>query len=115
MGLQLEGETTDHIWGVLDFVADTDFPDVCKRCVIHSDVGSIMIIPWEKIATGEYLTRLYVQIKEEIPTDVNIDEDTEEVIKASSKQRRSAIKISIYSIPSRESHATLQNWCQGRY
>lgn len=91
MGLQLEGETTDHIWGVLDFVSDTDFPDVRKRCAIHSDAGSIMIIPRERIATGEYLTRLYVQIKEEIPTDVNEDVEIEKSKKASSKQRRSAI------------------------
>jgi phenol 2-monooxygenase len=92
MGLLLEGETTDHIWGVLDFVADTDFPDVRKRCAIHSDAGSIMIIPRERICTGEYLTRLYVQIMEEVPTDVN-EQDTEvsETHKANSKQRRSAI------------------------
>jgi phenol 2-monooxygenase len=91
MGLKLEGETTDHIWGVLDFVSDTDFPDVRKRCAIHSDAGSIMIIPRERIATGEYLTRLYVQIKEQIPTDVNENVEAEKAHKASSKQRRSAI------------------------
>ncbi|OBT41567.1 hypothetical protein VE00_09161 [Pseudogymnoascus sp. WSF 3629] len=91
MGLKLEGETTDHIWGVLDFVCDTDFPDVRKRCAIHSDAGSIMIIPRERIATGEYLTRLYVQIKEQIPTDVNENVEAEEAHKASAKQRRSAI------------------------
>ncbi|OBT98055.2 hypothetical protein VE01_03684 [Pseudogymnoascus verrucosus] len=91
MGLKLEGETTDHIWGVLDFVCDTDFPDVRKRCAIHSDAGSIMIIPRERIATGEYLTRLYVQIKEQIPTDVNENVEAEEAHRASAKQRRSAI------------------------
>ena len=91
MGLKLEGETTDHIWGVLDFVCDTDFPDIRKRCAIHSEAGSIMIIPRERIATGEYLTRLYVQIKEETPTDVNEDFDTIRAHKEFSKQRRSAI------------------------
>lgn len=54
MGLNLIGETTDHIWGVVDFVADTTFPDVRKRCAIHSDAGSIMIIPRERISTGQY-------------------------------------------------------------
>lgn len=91
MGLRLEGETTDHIWGVLDFVCDTDFPDIRKRCAIHSDSGSIMIIPRERIATGEYLTRLYVQIKEETPTDVNEGLGDTTAHKESSKQRRSAI------------------------
>jgi phenol 2-monooxygenase len=83
MGLKLEGETTDHIWGVIDFVTDTNFPDVRKRCAIHSDAGSIMIIPRERIASGDYLTRLYVQVKEEVPTDVNEDVEAENAHKAS--------------------------------
>ena len=49
MGLKLEGETTDHIWGVVDFVAETDFPDIRKRSAIHSDAGSVMVIPRERI------------------------------------------------------------------
>jgi phenol 2-monooxygenase len=70
MGLQLVGETTDHIWGVVDFVARTDFPDIRRRCAIHSDAGSIMVIPREQISTGEYLTRLYVQVADEVVPDV---------------------------------------------
>jgi phenol 2-monooxygenase len=69
MGFDLEGDTTDHIWGVCDFVATTDFPDIRKRCAVHSDVGSVMVIPREQIATGEYLTRLYVQIPSEVVAD----------------------------------------------
>ncbi|KAJ9243874.1 hypothetical protein DTO169E5_2216 [Paecilomyces variotii] len=62
MGLNLEGESLDHIWGVVDFVVDTNFPDIRRRSAIHSPAGSIMIIPRERIASGEYLTRLYVQV-----------------------------------------------------
>ncbi|KAL1970194.1 hypothetical protein VTN77DRAFT_5354 [Rasamsonia byssochlamydoides] len=62
MGLKLEGETTDHIWGVVDLVVDTDFPDIRRRCAIHSPATSVMVIPRERIATGDYLTRLYVQV-----------------------------------------------------
>ena len=69
MGLQLAGETTDHIWGVVDFVASTDFPDIRRRCAIHSDAGSVMVIPREQISTGEYLTRLYVQVADEVVPD----------------------------------------------
>lgn len=65
MGLKLEGESTDHIWGVVDLVVDTDFPDIRRRCAIHSPAGSAMVIPRERIATGDYLTRLYVQVPEE--------------------------------------------------
>ncbi|KAJ5698970.1 hypothetical protein N7462_000975 [Penicillium macrosclerotiorum] len=71
MGLKLEGESLDHIWGVVDLVVDTDFPDIRRRCAIHSPAGSVMVIPRERIATGDYLTRLYVQV----PGDVNPDND----------------------------------------
>lgn len=67
VGLKLEGESLDHIWGVVDLVVDTDFPDIRRRTAIHSPAGSVMVIPRERIATGDYLTRLYVQV----PGDVN--------------------------------------------
>ena len=93
MDLKLEGETTDHIWGVVDFVAETDFPDIRRRCAIHSDTGSVMIIPRERISTGHYLTRLYVQIKDdEVPTDMEpgIERVTSS---AKSRERRAAITL----------------------
>lgn len=73
MGLKLEGESLDHIWGVVDLIVDTDFPDIRRRCAIHSPAGSVMVIPRERIATGDYLTRLYVQV----PGDINPDNDAE--------------------------------------
>ena len=91
MGLKLEGETTDHIWGVVDFVADTDFPDIRKRCAIHSSTGSIMVIPRERTATGEYLTRLYVQIADEVP-ESNIPCE-EKHSKVKSREKRAAITL----------------------
>lgn len=69
MGLKLVGESTDHIWGVVDLVVDTDFPDIRRRAAIHSPAGSVMVIPRERIATGDYLTRLYVQVPEEEAVD----------------------------------------------
>ncbi|KAJ5368077.1 uncharacterized protein N7496_007837 [Penicillium cataractarum] len=71
MGLKLRGESLDHIWGVVDLIVDTDFPDIRRRCAIHSLAGSVMVIPRERIATGDYLTRLYVQV----PGDVKPDSD----------------------------------------
>ncbi|PWY90296.1 phenol monooxygenase [Aspergillus sclerotioniger CBS 115572] len=62
MGLRLEGQSLDHIWGVVDMVVDTNFPDIRRRCAIHSPAGSVMVIPRERIVTGEHLTRLYVQV-----------------------------------------------------
>lgn len=86
MGLRLEGDTTDHIWGVCDFVADTNFPDIRKRCAVHSDAGSVMVIPRERIATGEYLTRLYVQVPGDI--DTRSDTPTDQTDKRVADQKR---------------------------
>ncbi|THH17443.1 hypothetical protein EW146_g3360 [Bondarzewia mesenterica] len=59
MGVTMDGEQTDYIWGVIDMVPspETDFPDVRNRCAIHSENGSCMIIPRE----GDKI-RLYIQL-----------------------------------------------------
>ncbi|KAF7969243.1 hypothetical protein HWV62_27888 [Athelia sp. TMB] len=62
LGIAMEGIQTEYIWGVLDLVPETDFPDVRNRCAIHSNNGSCMIIPRE----GDGI-RLYVQLSD---TDV---------------------------------------------
>ncbi|KAJ2896964.1 hypothetical protein MKZ38_005063 [Zalerion maritima] len=54
------GEMTDFIWGVLDIVPITDFPDIRNRCMVHSESsGSMMVIPREN-----KLVRLYIQLTE---------------------------------------------------
>ncbi|KAG4421451.1 hypothetical protein IFR04_005401 [Cadophora malorum] len=95
MDFKLEGETSDFIWGVVDFVADTDFPDIRRRCAIHSDNGSVMVIPRERIATGEYLTRLYVHVQEEVKPDNDIasEEGIKGASKAEAKARREKITM----------------------
>lgn len=68
IGLSLEGDSTDYIWGVLDIVPITDFPDIRMRCAIHSESsGSVMVIPREN-----KLVRLYTQLTttEKIGDDV---------------------------------------------
>lgn len=58
LGFKLEGEQTDYIWGVLDIIPITNFPDIRMRCTIHSaSSGSMMVIPREN-----KLVRLYIQI-----------------------------------------------------
>jgi phenol 2-monooxygenase len=93
MGLELEGETSDHIWGVCDFVADTDFPDIRNRCAVHSSSGSVMIIPRERIATGEYLTRLYVHAPEYDRPQVEDEEAGDTGTKKKSRTRREALTL----------------------
>ncbi|CAK7221596.1 hypothetical protein SCUCBS95973_004550 [Sporothrix curviconia] len=66
LGFTLEGEQTDYVWGVLDIVPITDFPDIRMRCAIHSaDSGSVMVIPREN-----KLVRLYIQLS---TTEKNAD------------------------------------------
>ncbi|KAF2684262.1 phenol 2-monooxygenase [Lentithecium fluviatile CBS 122367] len=60
LGFKLEGEPTDFIWGVLDIIPITDFPDIRMRCAVHSaSSGSLMVIPREN-----KLVRLYIQLTE---------------------------------------------------
>ncbi|PLB45061.1 hypothetical protein P170DRAFT_450097 [Aspergillus steynii IBT 23096] len=75
VGLNLEGQSLDHIWGVVDVVVDTDFPDIRRRCAIHSPAGSVMVIPRERISTGEYITRLYVQVPGVVESETSADAD----------------------------------------
>ncbi|KAK4962966.1 hypothetical protein LTR10_000593 [Elasticomyces elasticus] len=46
-----------HVWGVMDGVVRTNFPDIKMKCTIHSDAGSIMVIPREA-----NMVRLYIQV-----------------------------------------------------
>jgi phenol 2-monooxygenase len=95
MDLKLEGESSDFIWGVVDFVAETDFPDIRRRCAIHSDNGSVMVIPRETTATGEYLTRLYVHVQEEAKpeSDIASEEGVKGESKSEAKARREKITV----------------------
>ncbi|KAK4209601.1 phenol hydroxylase [Rhypophila decipiens] len=63
LGFELVGEATDFIWGVMDIIPFTDFPDIRMRCAIHSAKnGSLMVIPREN-----KMVRLYIQLKEVTP------------------------------------------------
>lgn len=61
LGIKMTGEHTDFVWGVIDIIPITDFPDIRSRCAIHSaKSGSIMVIPRE----GGRLIRIYCQLNE---------------------------------------------------
>ncbi|EEQ90998.2 FAD monooxygenase [Blastomyces dermatitidis ER-3] len=53
-----------HVWGVMDGVVRTNFPDILTKCTIHSDSGSVMVIPREN-----NMVRLYVQISSSTDAD----------------------------------------------
>ncbi|WP_322995027.1 FAD-dependent monooxygenase [Castellaniella sp.] len=59
LGWRLQGESSNHAWGVLDVLAETDFPDIRVKCAIQSkNDGNILLIPRE----GGFLFRLYVDL-----------------------------------------------------
>lgn len=59
IGGKLEGDAAHQAWGVMDILANTDFPDVRRKCLITSaHEGNILILPRE----GGYLFRMYVEL-----------------------------------------------------
>ncbi|KAL1678879.1 FAD binding domain-containing protein [Schizophyllum commune] len=75
LGLVLEGEQTDLYWGVIDFVPETNFPDVRNFCALHTHHGSLMLIPRE----GD-MVRIYVQLdKDALDLDEKGDLDREKM------------------------------------
>ncbi|MER1968230.1 FAD-dependent monooxygenase [Castellaniella sp. GW247-6E4] len=65
IGRTLHGESSNHAWGVMDLLANTDFPDIRTKCAIQSESdGNILLIPRE----GGFLFRLYVDLGEVAPT-----------------------------------------------
>jgi phenol 2-monooxygenase len=52
------GDTSDTVWGVMDIYPLTTFPDIRRKCLIHSMSGNLIIIPRE----GGQLVRFYIQL-----------------------------------------------------
>ncbi len=59
IGGELHGDAAHQAWGVMDILANTDFPDVRQKCLITSaHEGNVLILPRE----GGYLFRMYVEL-----------------------------------------------------
>lgn len=59
IGGELRGDAAHQAWGVMDVLANTDFPDIRQKCLIASaNQGNILILPRE----GGYLFRMYVEL-----------------------------------------------------
>jgi phenol 2-monooxygenase (NADPH) len=73
MGARQIGSRIGEIWGVLDGVLDTNFPDLYSKTIIHSkDAGTLLLLPRER-----NMTRIYVEIKSEVgefPSKVDLTE-----------------------------------------
>jgi len=59
IGGVLHGDAAHQAWGVMDILANTDFPDVRQKCLISSaQEGNVLILPRE----GGYVFRMYVEL-----------------------------------------------------
>lgn len=58
LGIQMVGDSSDTIWGVMDVYPQTNFPDIRKKAIIRSNAGSLIIIPRE----GGSLVRFYIEM-----------------------------------------------------
>ncbi|USP76899.1 hypothetical protein yc1106_04173 [Curvularia clavata] len=75
-GANLVGSSTDAVWGVIDGVLDTDFPDIWSKVVIQSDaLGSVLMIPRER-----GLTRLYIELRPDATDAIGTQQATQEFV-----------------------------------
>ncbi|MCE8522519.1 FAD-binding monooxygenase [Ruegeria pomeroyi] len=59
IGGKLHGDAAHQAWGVMDILANSDFPDLRRKCLIQSArEGNVLIIPRE----GGYMFRMYVEL-----------------------------------------------------
>jgi phenol 2-monooxygenase len=66
LGRELLGDSANQVWGVMDVLGITDFPDIRLKSFIQSaDEGTIVLIPRE----GGYLARFYVELDKLNPNE----------------------------------------------
>ncbi len=61
LGIEMEGEMLDDVWGVVDLIADSDYPDVRRQGFVMPKDGFLLHVPREKKLKGDRITRLYVK------------------------------------------------------
>ena len=61
LGYTLQGEAARQLWGVMDILPITDFPDIRLKSAVQSATGgSLLLIPRE----GGYMVRMYIELDE---------------------------------------------------
>ncbi|PYI05529.1 phenol 2-monooxygenase [Aspergillus sclerotiicarbonarius CBS 121057] len=87
LGYSMIGDSTDAVWGVMDMVPRTDFPDIRKKSTIRSRAGNLLIIPRE--GDSYSLTRFYI----ELPTGVKAKDVRLEDLQSAAKKILSQYEI----------------------
>ena len=64
--IEMQGDSTNEIWGVVDFVPDTDFPDSRRivRFFSATDANKMdgLLVQRERLSNGDYLCRMYMDM-----------------------------------------------------
>ncbi|KAL5359880.1 FAD binding domain-containing protein [Aspergillus floccosus] len=60
LGYTMVGDSTDAVWGVMDMIPRTNFPDIRKKATVRSKAGNLLIIPRE--GDNHNLTRFYIEL-----------------------------------------------------
>ncbi len=107
IGAVPRGDFTNHAWGVVDMLAETDFPDIRLKAAIQSaDEGNILLIPRE----GGYMVRLYVDLGEIDPanrdairlmTQEQVIQTAQRVLRPYRLDVRSVVWFAVYQVGQR--------------
>ncbi|PLB46453.1 phenol 2-monooxygenase, partial [Aspergillus steynii IBT 23096] len=60
LGYKMLGDSSDAVWGVMDMVPRTNYPDIRKKSSIRTRAGNLLIIPRE--GDSDNLTRFYIEL-----------------------------------------------------
>ncbi|KAJ5682531.1 hypothetical protein N7462_005696 [Penicillium macrosclerotiorum] len=82
VNIPLVGSSTDHIWGVIDVVPISDFPDMRRLGTVTHASGTILVIPRER-----QLVRLYVPVQVVEDAATNSRHDRSSITLAMIKKR----------------------------
>lgn len=84
IGGHLHGDAAHQAWGVMDILANSDFPDIrMKNLITSASEGNLLILPRE----GGYLFRMYVELDKLNPDErvANRNLDVSDMIAAANR------------------------------
>ena len=77
LAIEMRGDQTDSIFGVMDIVPDTDFPDIRKVCYLQGPEGTILAVP-----RSNREVRMYVPLPSKAQSSERPDYTAEEILHA---------------------------------
>ncbi|KAG9942337.1 phenol 2-monooxygenase, partial [Aureobasidium melanogenum] len=92
--IEAQGSSSEAIWGVLDGVIETDFPDLWNKVVVYSEeAGNVLCIPRER-----NMTRLYIELRPESDEPMDKAKATQEFVMERARQIMAPYKLSWESV-----------------